>query len=296
MIRFKDGLKASCLLVGLFPWCGCSENAPVTPIPTVESDVLATCFDATSTGVIHGRVTWTGDVPVVPPLEVRSLIFDADGAREKWLEPNPNAPVIDPNTRGIRNAVVFLRGVDSAHSRPWNHEPVWIEQSARRFQVHQGAFTGFCGFVRRGSRVEMVSRDPCLHVLHASGAAYFSLAFPDPDLPRVRALPQAGVVELTSAAGFFAMRAYLFVDDHPYYTRTDATGRFVLENVPPGRYELVGWMPNWLELRRDREPETGVVSRLFFRQPVEKVQDAVLQEKAEAELNLTFSVKDFSHE
>jgi hypothetical protein len=85
-----------------------------------------------------------------------------------------------------------------------------------------------------------------------------------------RPLDRPGLVELTSGAGYPWMRAYLFVAEHPYYTRTDAAGRFVLKWVPPGRYEVVCWMPSWIEERHDREPETGIVSRVYFRAPVEQ--------------------------
>jgi hypothetical protein len=226
-------------------------------------------------------------------VEVRSLIFAPDGAREKWMEPNPNAPIIDPASSGVGNAMVSLRGVSPERSRPWDHPPVRVEQRDRRFHIYQGENAVRYGVVRVSDSIEMVSRDPFLHVLHARGAAYFSLAFPDPDRPRIRTVSRPGRVELTSAAGYFAMRAWLFVDDHPYYAQTDASGRFTLENVPSGRYEVVGWMPNWLESSRDREPESGVVSRLYFGPPAEKSAEVLVQAKTETELNLTFSVKDF---
>jgi hypothetical protein len=35
-----------------------------------------------------------------------------------------------------------------------------------------------------------------------------------------------------------AMRAWIFVFDHPYYQVTQAEGRFQLTGVPPGKYEL----------------------------------------------------------
>ena len=65
-----------------------------------------------------------------------------------------------------------------------------------------------------------MSREPVFHSVHADGAAFFTLAFPDPHDPLTRQLTEKGIVELTSATGRFAMRAYLFVDEHPYYTQT----------------------------------------------------------------------------
>ena len=37
------------------------------------------------------------------------------------------------------------------------------------------------------------------------------------------------------------MKAYISVFDHPYFTVTDDTGRYQIDNVPPGKYEVVAW-------------------------------------------------------
>lgn len=253
----------------------------------------ATQFDPATACTIRGRVTWTGAIPIVPPFEVWSIPLADDGSREKRLEPNPNAPVIDRDTRGIVNAVVFLRGMDLRQAKLWDLPPVRVEQRDRQCHVLQGGVDSRIGFVRRRDRIEMVSRDPVFHALHADGAAYFSLAFPDPDSPCSRRLTEKGIVELTSAAGRYAMRAYLFVDDHPYYARTDTTGRFVLEGVPPGRYEVVCWLPNPVKERHERDPETAVISRWFFRPPVEQARPIQLDANDARELSFSFSSQSF---
>jgi hypothetical protein len=37
------------------------------------------------------------------------------------------------------------------------------------------------------------------------------------------------------------MNAWTAAFDHPYFTVTDAAGKFTLTDVPPGRYTLVAW-------------------------------------------------------
>jgi hypothetical protein len=239
-------------------------------------------------------VTWAGDLPRVPPFRVWPDGSLDDPDRAKQDEPNPNAPAIDPTGRGVANAVVFLRGLDPDRARPWDHLPARVEQRGRRFHVLQGEADGHLGFVRRGDPVEMVSRDKVFHSLHAGGAAFFTLPFPNPGQPRSRALVEKGIVELTSAAGYYWMRAYLFVDDHPYYTRTDSQGRFTLSQVPPGRYELVCWLPNWAEERHDRDPETALITRLHFRRPVERLKPMTLGPRATSEASFTFTPEDVS--
>jgi hypothetical protein len=183
--------------------------------------------------------------------------------------------------------------VDVRRSRPWDLPPVHVVQRDYRIHIRQGDVEGRDGFVRRGEAVEMVAAEPVFHSLHAGGAAYFTLVFPDPDRPRRRVLDRAGLVELSSAAGYYWARAYLFVDDHPYYAHPDAAGHFVLPRVPPGEYEVVCWLPSWREASHERDPETSLIFRLHFRPPVERVQKVRLGPGQTREVTFTLAPADF---
>ena len=37
------------------------------------------------------------------------------------------------------------------------------------------------------------------------------------------------------------MNAYVSVFDHPYFSVTDDSGRYQIDNIPPGKYEVVAW-------------------------------------------------------
>src|SRR5262249_12853988 len=151
-----------------------------------------------------------------------------------------------------------------AKARPWDHAPARIEMRDLAFHVLQGQADSRVGFVRRGDAVEMVSRDQVFHALEARGAAFFSLLFVDADTPSRRAFSQPCPVEIAVAAGYYGMRAYLFVDDPPYHPRTDAGGRFHLPQVPAGACEVVCWLPSWDVERRERDPESGYVTRMVL--------------------------------
>jgi hypothetical protein len=284
---------------GWFAWglalllTGCDEDPLPAPPPARPLAEEGSQFDPATAGLIRGRVTWDGELPAAPPYHapVSPLSEQAGGPKRIWF--NPNVPAVDPATRGVAHAVVFLRGVDPRRSRPWDHPPVRVE--LRDYQVHvlQGDSDLRSGLVRRGDGVDLGSAQPVFHSLQARGAAFFALAFPDPSRLCRRPLGQAGVVELSSAAGYFWMRGHLFVDDHPYYAHTDAAGRFTLPRVPPGTYQLVCWLPSWHEAVRELDADTGLISRLTFRPPVEVARPVTLEPGQAVTVPFVLSGKDF---
>lgn len=257
---------------------GCAEGTPVPSAGDSNPAAVSSAeVESAAVGRVQGQVLWAGEPPVVPPVQVPSYPPFPIGMPDQKERPNPNQPAIDPTTRGVAGAVVFLRGVPPRPSMPWPHAPVRVEQRGQMLRICQGGREANTGFVRRGDAIEAVAHDPGFHALQARGAAFFTLGFPEPGGAVRRRLDGKGVVELSSAAGHYWMRAYLFVDDHPFYTHTDAAGRFVLEDVPGGRWELVCWLPSGVPERYQRATEPGMVTRLQFRRPLERVTEAVVR-------------------
>jgi hypothetical protein len=235
---------------------------PATPPPT------ATAFDPANCGRITGRVAWAGAVP--PELPFLYGVPQKDGTFNVRLMPNPNRPVVDPDSRAVAGAVVFLRGVNLAAAKPWDLPPVRVETADRQLVIRQGeSGPRRVGFVRRGDAVALASAEPVFHVIRGRGGAFFSYAFPEPGRPLSRTLDRPGRVELSSGAGYYWARADLFVDDHPYYALTGRDGSFTLEQVPAGPVELVVWLPGWLPARQERDPESGLITRQTYSPPVE---------------------------
>jgi len=244
---------------------GCGrEYQDNTPTPPPAMVYVAPTVTTLPTATITGTVTWAGEPPTVPP--INGLIRSGDGS--KWGDkPNHFAAKIDPKSRGIAGAVVWLTGVDPAQAKPWPYPPLTVEARDYRIRVKQGETTNPVGFVRVGDAVTLTSADADYHMIRARGAATFTLAFPKPNVPARRKLDHVGHVEFTSGTGYFWSAADVFACDHPYFAVTDDAGTFRFDHVPPGEYEVVAWLRNWRLLSADRDPETGRTMRLTFAPP-----------------------------
>jgi len=160
---------ALCLFLGnclaLLPGCGSSHpKPPPASIPAPRK--AGPFFDTRTAATVSGQVTWTGEVPQVAPFRVRYNQPPKSPPQPKLLFENPNTPVIDPVSRGVRHAVVYLRGLDPSRARAWDLPSVVVEQRLQRFLVRQGKIEGHIGFVRRGDAVAMVSRDTFFYIIN----------------------------------------------------------------------------------------------------------------------------------
>ncbi len=248
---------------------GCFEPTAIVEQPEPEV-ALAQNFDDKATGTIRGQVVWEGAVPVSEEHLVRTIAYNPSLPKNPARFVLPHVPKVHPVSRGVENAVVFLRGIDPARLRAWDHPKVSIEFHERKLLVKQGAHVSGVGFVRRGSGIEIVNRDTEYHILRGRGTTFFAMPLVNANESRERKLTQTGLVDLTCAAGYYWLHAHLFVAEHPYYARTDADGRFALDQVPAGDYELVCWLPSWRVERKEVDPETAIISRLVWQTPKEQ--------------------------
>jgi len=160
---------------------------------------------------------------------------------------------------GLKDVVVSVEGVEKG--RPF-------DLSVPRVEARDCQFQPFVTVVRDGHAVEIVNMDPVMHDVQAYETSLNlgpRVIFNSPlpmnahhkrgDLRAThRHLPGPSMlqpVNLHKGRNLFVMQcgfhAYMLswglAVSNPYYTITDGSGSYTIENVPPGSYRLVAWHP-----------------------------------------------------
>jgi plastocyanin len=136
----------------------------------------------------------------------------------------------------LAEAVVALRALRSAPAVPVPRPPqtVVIDQKDFTFQPETVV-------LRQGDAVRFTNSDGATHNVQADAEiARFNVTMPGGGSHTVRFDKAGGTRRPVQVGCVFhsAMRAWIFVFDHPYYQLTGSDGRFHFTHVPPGDYEL----------------------------------------------------------
>jgi hypothetical protein len=139
-----------------------------------------------------------------------------------------DAIIVDSKGR-LANAVVTLIGVKRAAA----------EAAVTNEKCH---FAPRVQLARPNSNVRTTSKDPVLHTTNAlreNGRTLFNVALPVPGLNISKPIGAAGIVRLICNTHPW-MRGWVVVTDDAAAI-TGADGRFSIDNVPPGTYEMRVW-------------------------------------------------------
>lgn len=140
-----------------------------------------------------------------------------------------HAVVVDAQGR-LANAVVVLVGVTGAAA------------AETTITNDKCAFAPRVQIMRPNGNVKTTSNDPVLHTTNAqleNGRTLFNVALPIPGLTITKPIGAAGTVRLGCNTHPW-MRGWVIVTDQAAAV-TGADGRFTIDNVPPGTYELRIW-------------------------------------------------------
>ena len=214
---------------------GCGGGAPDEGASATEEPAAATApvetfeVDPATAATVTGKVSFQGDVPKMPPLNMNA---DEDCAK---LHDSPVFPeqVVVGDDGGLANAFVWVKSGlgDKAFAAP--SAAVAIDQQGCRYEPHVVG-------IMVGQTLKVTNSDPTSHNVHP--------------LPRTNNewnLSQgvgAGAIEQTFSKPELMipvkcnlhpwMRAYVNVSPHPFFAVTGADGSFEIKGLPPGEYVI----------------------------------------------------------
>ena len=169
---------------------------------------------------VEGVVTYDGRLP--EPIPVAEA-----GASRQLIE-------IDPKTKGLKDAVVWLEGVlEPVAHRNIADEPVVMDQKNFFFVPHVLA-------VRSGQVVEFHNSDVANHGVTASSLEpknQFNVMIPL-DRHHTHRFVTSKYPVAIGCPIHTAMAGWIYVFDHRFHAVTDSKGGFTFPPVPPGRYKL----------------------------------------------------------
>jgi plastocyanin len=253
------------------------KETPSAPKPTPETPAKVSStapgyevIALTEKGSLQGAVTWSGDLPKLAPLAVDK---DTDTCGKE--KQNPRL-VIDPASKGVANAVVFLENVTKGADL--SPKEATLDQKSCVYEPH-------VQIIPRGSKITYLNSDPTLHNVHGylGEDSAFNLAMPTAGMKLTKELKKPGFLSLKCDAGHVWMSAYLVVVEHPYYALTDAQGRYEIKDIPPGKYQVKMWHEGW-----ETTLNEGAIT---YSKPVEVSREAEIAKDAAATLNFELPAK-----
>ena len=165
--------------------------------------------------------------------------------------------LIDPKTRGIANAVVWLRPDSDDRKAAFPAESIQPDLAAAK-PVDRIITAGRDGFsprviaARSADRLLFTNPTPipfnvCYQTPEAADGMTeeeprnFNVLLPAGQKYTTKALPAARVPDTFRDIIHPWAQGYVWMFDHPYFAVTDAAGQFEMTNVPAGTWRLVIW-------------------------------------------------------
>jgi hypothetical protein len=209
---------------------GCSKQQ------SSETWAPVATIDSATTGSITGTVTLEGAPPMLRPIDM--------SASPACVQANAS-PVVPPlvvtGERGaLANVVIYVKDGLGNYRFDAPKDPVVLMQKNCMYEPHVLA-------LMTNQPFEIENNDPTMHNVHPmpkhnrqwstsqpAGSAALKSSFARPEL----AMPVLCNVHPW-------MRAFVFAFDNPYFAVTWKTGKFELQNLPPGTYTIEAWQENF---------------------------------------------------
>jgi plastocyanin len=218
---------------------------------------LAVAVQIASAADIIGVITLTGTPPAEK--EITPLMENPDCAKMHATTPTTHFYVVGPNHE-LADVVVSLKGV-TGKSTGASQPPVVLDQKGCLYTPQILA-------IQTGQKLIVKNSDPCIHNVHATPTV--------PGNPESNQVQRPGGTDLDfvyAQPEMFLrfkcdvhpwMFAWVSVFDSPWFCVSGADGKFVIKNVPPGKYTVEAAHRKLGTQTQDVEVKDGDVTANFI--------------------------------
>lgn len=173
----------------------------------------------------------------------------------------PNESLIVGPNDGIRNAIVYLKGVKGE-----------IKENQFILKNEKCRFFPHVGFAPEGGELLISNEDNVLHNTHAyiikekmrRTALNIGLPHKGDKIINKRVFMRPGLIKVECDAHEW-MLAWIIVIDHPYAAVTDENGKAEINNVPDGEHEIVVFHETLGEYTKKIKVEAGKITTVEFK-------------------------------
>lgn len=226
----------------------------------ITSNLSAHCdgcgtSDTHKHGSLVGNVKYDGKVPSRKPLKMDADPVCGSSHDKKVLS---ESFMVDEDMN-LKNVLVWLK--DVKYDGPVKAETAVLDQQGCIYTPHVMA-------VMKNQKVLIKNSDATLHNIHSMAKENEQFNFAMPKVVKEKETSFGKVEE-----PFYIkcdvhpwMKAWVLVQDHPYFAVTDEKGNFRIDDIPPGTYEVIAWQEKF-KMKR------SIVKTVTIEDSVDTTQD-----------------------
>ena len=201
-------------------------------ISAVLAILIFAAWQAAAAADITGVITLKGTPP--PEKEITPMMDNPDcAAMYNGKMPTTHFYVVGPNGE-FADVVVSLKGI-TGQSTGAGAPAAVLDQKGCLYSPQILA-------VQTGQKIVVKNSDSCVHNVHSTPAVAGNAEHNDVQMPGgpdlTYTFPQPEMFLRFKCDVHSWMFAWVSVFDSPYFSVSDKDGRFVIKNVPPGKYTV----------------------------------------------------------
>lgn len=184
---------------------------------------------------LSGTVTYEGEIPQFKPIKMEA---DPVCLAKHSGDVFPETLVLgSPETKTIGNVLVRITSGLSQKSYPAPSEPIVLNQEGCHYTPHVIALMA-------GQPLKILNPDGTLHNIHALPKTNdeFNAAMPQFRKEMTKVFDKVEKTPFPVKCDVHPwMGAWMTVMDHPFFSVTKPDGKYRIDNLPAGTYEIEAW-------------------------------------------------------